>query len=72
MSHKLLTELNAQNEVLLQWIPGHMGVPGNELADKRAKEGSKLKTHGPEPLIPISLRACKNAITEEIYADTQG
>ena len=69
--HKLLTELNTQNEVLLQWVPGHVGVPGNELADKRAKEGSKLKIYGPEPLIPISLRACKNAITAETLKEHQ-
>lgn len=30
------------HDVRVKWCPGHYDVPGNELADKLAKEGSKL------------------------------
>ena len=37
-----LAELSANHNVTLQWIPSHCDLYGNEMADQRAKEGSKL------------------------------
>ena len=41
--HKALATLSSKAKVTLQWIPAHCGIPGNEIADVLAKEGSRLE-----------------------------
>ena len=38
-----------QIDVVLQWIPGHSGINGNERADTLAKQGANL----PQPDVPV-------------------
>ena len=38
-------------KVVLQWIPGHTGLKGNELADTLAKQGASLL----QPDVPVKL-----------------
>ena len=35
-------ELSSNREVVLMWVPSHVGIPGNEEADKVAKEVSSM------------------------------
>ena len=42
-------------ELTLQWIPGHANIPGNERADKLAKQGASL----PQTDVPTSTNSQK-------------
>ena len=36
------------------WVPGHVGVRGNEIADELARDSSVIKSVGPEPALGVS------------------
>ena len=38
----VLSEMSSQADLLLQWIPAHCGIYGNEKSDRLAKEGGLL------------------------------
>ena len=57
---------NKQTKIITQWIPGHSDVPGNEMADKAAKEGADLET----AQRPISYRSACMMIKKSISYPT--
>ena len=60
-----LNRLGEANTVTLQWIPGHEGHMGNEVADRLAKRGAaRSDTCGPLPLIPVPKAHTKQLIKE--------
>jgi ribonuclease HI len=47
--------LSERGKVVLQWIPAHVGIAGNEAADRLAKKGSRL----PQPNPPTTYKEAK-------------
>ena len=59
-----LNSLGFSNEVIIQWVPGHEGHMGNEVADRLAKRGAMEPFWGPEPGLPLTNTFFKNLIRE--------
>ena len=56
--HSSLANLTAQTPVTLQWVPAHVGLSGNEEADRLAKAGSQLQ----QPDIPVTYQELKTLL----------
>lgn len=67
-----LNELSRCNSVILLWVPGHIGVKGNEEADALARAGSQTPFTGPQPAIGCSSaehKAVINGILQQKHYD---
>jgi ribonuclease HI len=58
---------NNHVQVQLEWVPGHMNILGNELADKAAKKATEMQKSTPESY--ISLAFIKRKIKESALND---
>ena len=56
--HSSLAKLTAQFTVSLQWVPVHVGLTGNEKADRLAKIGSQA----PQTQNPVTYREAKTLL----------
>ena len=51
---KALNDISTRHAVGLDWVPGHAGVRGNEIADELARGGSALRFLGPKLVLEVS------------------
>ena len=61
---KSLQNLAQHHHIVLQWIPGHCGIAGNEKADALAKEGSTK----PQPSVSISYGEAKTLLKRKNWS----
>jgi len=59
---KALNDLSTWHVVGLYWVPGHVGVQGNEIANELARDDSALKFVGPEPALGVSRQDIRRRI----------
>ncbi|XP_043241035.1 uncharacterized protein LOC122391303 [Amphibalanus amphitrite] len=57
-----LRRLGRRHRVDLQWVPGHAGVAGNEIADAVARESAELPQDG----TPITFAAAKSLLKRHV------
>ena len=63
--HSSLAKLTAQFTVSLQWVPAHVGLTGNEKADRLAKIGSQA----PQTQNPVTYREAKTLLRSRYNGD---
>jgi ribonuclease HI/retron-type reverse transcriptase len=59
-----INDVGKSNTCSLQWVPGHSGIIGNELADEQANIGSYQTFVGPKPSLPIPRSIVKLEIIQ--------
>jgi ribonuclease HI len=62
--HQSLVKLAEHNRIQLGWVPGHMGIDGNEIADELARQGSSHPLIEPEPALGISAEVARGVIRD--------
>ena len=59
-----LNDISARHVVGLYWVPGHVGVQGNEITDRLARGGYALGFVAPEPVLGVSRRVIRTKFNQ--------
>ncbi|KAJ8918179.1 hypothetical protein NQ315_014045 [Exocentrus adspersus] len=57
-----LSRVGRTNTLTLVWIPRHVGLKGNEMADYLARRGAASEFIGPEPVLGLSYSIARSVI----------
>ena len=63
---QILNSLATDNKVTINWIPGHEGYRGNEIADRLAKRATRVPWIGCLPSLPVSTDYGRNICREKL------
>ncbi|XP_018311485.1 uncharacterized protein [Mycetomoellerius zeteki] len=58
----VLNRLSTGNDVALVWVPGHLRIKGNEIADELARSASSARLMGSEPALGLPSCICRAKI----------
>ncbi|KAJ8915313.1 hypothetical protein NQ315_014821 [Exocentrus adspersus] len=65
-----LSRVGRTNRLTLVWIPGHVDLKGNEVADSLARRGAASEFIGPEPVLSLSYSTTRSVIRTWAEGDT--
>lgn len=58
--------MGLNNQINMVLAPGHLGLEGNERANKEARCGSVPTTYGPQPFILIPQSFCVKTLKDTV------
>jgi len=62
--HNALSHITKKSQVVIQWIPAHCGIRGNEKADTLSKAGSKME----QPLTKVTYGEARSLIKNTLHS----
>jgi ribonuclease HI len=63
---KSLNDISSRHTVGLYWIPGHVGIRGNEIAGRLTRDDSVHRFVGPQPSLGVSRQIIRRMIKDRM------
>ena len=68
-TQEIRDRLNTLNgKTFIHWVPSHINIPGNEMADKAAKDAAKMNSE--EGPVPVSFEVAR-AVAKRTFVDPE-